>query len=103
MGTEINYLYGDSTPSALKINFIALVCDVFDFAVDVLLHDAGVGAAMQDVERLSEATEKEIAMAEELCRGGHPHARARVPRRRRFDRLAQCRKNSARRPGSHPF
>jgi hypothetical protein len=66
MKTEIDYLYGDSTPSPLKADFIALLRDVFDFAVDVLLNEDRAEATTQGVAMLSEATEREIGIAEGL-------------------------------------
>jgi hypothetical protein len=66
MDAQIEYLYGDSTPSSLKSDFIAFLRDALDFAVEVLLRDGQIDDASQRVARLSEATEKEIAIAETL-------------------------------------
>src|SRR5258708_30435111 len=66
MDSESEYLYGDSTPSPLRSDFIAFLRDAFDFAVEVLLRDSHAGDAAQRAARLAEATEKEIALAEKL-------------------------------------
>jgi hypothetical protein len=58
------YLYGDSTPSPLKTDFIAFLRDVFDFAVEVLSCDARLADALQRASKLSDATEREIEAAE---------------------------------------
>jgi hypothetical protein len=50
------YLYGDSTPSPLTTNYIALLHGVFDFAIDVLTHENRVSTAMQKVASLSDVT-----------------------------------------------
>jgi hypothetical protein len=60
------YLYGDSTPSPLTTNYIALLHRVFDFAIDVLTHENRVSTAMQKVASLADATDAEVFCAEEI-------------------------------------
>ena len=67
MATPTGYLYGDSTPSPLKTDFVAFLRDAFDFAVQVLLCDARLAEAGRRVAQLSEVTEKEIERAETLA------------------------------------
>src|SRR5580658_3598862 len=67
MGIPTSYLYGDSTPSPLKTDFVAFLRDAFDFAITVLLCDARLTDAAQHVAKLSEVTEKEIERAETLA------------------------------------
>jgi hypothetical protein len=64
MGAASTYLYGDSTPSPLKTDFVAFLRDAFDFAVEALLCDARLTDATRRVALLSEAIEKEIGRAE---------------------------------------
>jgi hypothetical protein len=64
MGAASTYLYGDSTPSPLKTDFVAFLRDAFDFAVEALLCDARLTGATQRVALLSEGIEKEILRAE---------------------------------------
>src|SRR5579859_4516743 len=58
------FLYGDSTPSPLQMDFIAFLRDAVDFAVAVLACDARVTTAVQRVGRVAEATDREIERAE---------------------------------------
>jgi hypothetical protein len=67
MAAPEGFLYGDSTPSPLKSDFIAFLRDAFDFAVDVLRSDARMADAVHGVTLLAEETEREIAVAEELA------------------------------------
>src|SRR5579862_7981645 len=67
MKTQIEYLYGDSTPSPLSSNFIAFLRDLLDFAVDVLVEDDRVRAATQEVAHLEAASETEVGKAIELA------------------------------------
>ncbi len=67
MAAPTGFLYGDSTPSPLKSDFIAFLRDAFDFAVEVLRSDARMAEAVFRVTKLSDATEKEIELAEELA------------------------------------
>ena len=66
MKTVPRYLYGDSTPSTLTTNYIALLRELFDFSVEVLLHEHRRCTATQEVEDLSRATDSEVARAEAL-------------------------------------
>jgi hypothetical protein len=61
-----DYLYGDSTPSPLKTDFIAFLRDVVDAGVTMLLCDARLGEAVKRAATFSEVTEKEIESAEAL-------------------------------------
>ncbi len=61
-----DYLYGDSTPSPLKTDFIAFLRDVVDAGVTMLLCDARLREAVQRAASFSEVTEKEIQSAEAL-------------------------------------
>jgi hypothetical protein len=67
MACEAEYLYGDSTPSPLKTDFISLLRDAVDFAVDALLREAGAADAAEKVARASCRTEKEIEGATKLA------------------------------------
>jgi hypothetical protein len=67
MRTPTSYLYGDSTPSPLKTDFVAFLRDAFDFAVEVLLCDARLADTGRRLAQLSDATEKEIERAEALA------------------------------------
>jgi hypothetical protein len=67
MAASAGFLYGDATPSPLKIDFIAFLRDAIDYAVEVLRAGARTEAGARDVERLAEQTEREIAAAEELA------------------------------------
>ena len=62
----IHYLYGDSTPSSLTTDYIALVRNVFDFAVEVLLHEERTSTTRVDAANLAEAKEAEVTKAEAL-------------------------------------
>src|SRR5215472_5482671 len=66
MKTVPRYLYGDSTPSTLTTNYIALIRELFDFSVEVLLHEHRRCTAAQEVENLSKVTDAEIGKAEAL-------------------------------------
>jgi hypothetical protein len=59
-----SYLYGDSSPSPLKFDFIAFLRAAFDFSVEVLLCDSRLTDAAQRVVQLADSTEKEIEGAE---------------------------------------
>jgi hypothetical protein len=58
------YLYGDSTPSPLKTDFIAFLRDAFDFCVQALLCEARLNDAAQRVALLAGATERDVESAE---------------------------------------
>jgi hypothetical protein len=64
MAVATSFLYGDSTPSPLKIDFIAFLRDAIDFSVEALLCDSRLADAAQGVARLAESTEREIEGAE---------------------------------------
>jgi hypothetical protein len=64
MEVPAGYLFGDSTPSPLKIDFIAFLRDAFDFAVEVLLCDGRLTDAIDRGAALSDKAEREIARAE---------------------------------------
>jgi hypothetical protein len=67
MGAPAGFLFGDSTPSPLTIDFIAFLRDTFDFAVEVLRSDARMAAAVRGVGQLADETEREVGLAEELA------------------------------------
>jgi hypothetical protein len=58
------YLFGDSTPSGLDIDYIAFLRDVFDFGVRALQCDARIAEGAESLTALSEKTEGEIEAAE---------------------------------------
>ncbi|HZU84051.1 MAG TPA: hypothetical protein VE987_14080, partial [Polyangiaceae bacterium] len=60
------FLYGDSTPSPLTTDFIGLLDEAFDFAVQVLLHDGMVVDAAQRVARMSQALDGEVQGAQAM-------------------------------------
>jgi hypothetical protein len=64
MGVAEGYLYGDSTPSPIKTDFVAFLRAALDFGVLVLQADARAGEAKQAVHDLAQSTEREIADAE---------------------------------------
>jgi hypothetical protein len=66
MAEESEYLFGDSTPSSLKTDFIALLRDVIDFGVTVLHCDARLAEAVQRAAAFSTATDREIESAQSL-------------------------------------
>ncbi len=67
MAAPASYLYGDSTPSPLKIDFVAFLRDAFDFSVKLLLCEAQLSDAARRVAQLSGATEKDVASAESFA------------------------------------
>jgi hypothetical protein len=64
MAVATGYIYGDSTPSPLKIDYIAFLRAAFDFSVEVLLCDARLTDAAQRITQLAETTERDIEGAE---------------------------------------
>jgi len=56
----MTYLYGDSTPSALEINFIEFLRDAVDFCVQVLAADERVSEGKTRTRALEEASTAEI-------------------------------------------
>ena len=67
MSEQSAYVFGDSTPAPVTIDFIAFLRDVFDFAVDVLLRDAQAADALKSAKQFSDATEAAIAQADALA------------------------------------
>jgi hypothetical protein len=67
MEPTIEYLYGDSTLSPLKTDYIAFLRDAFEFAAEVLLRDGLISDATVRITQLSDANETEIARAETLA------------------------------------
>jgi hypothetical protein len=57
----VNYLFGDSTPSALRTNFLELLRDALDFGVFVLQADESIQAGRAMVEALNEEAQEELA------------------------------------------
>jgi len=64
MAVATAFLYGDSTSSPLKIDFIAFLRDAIDFSVEALLCDSRLAEAALHLARLTESTEREIEGAE---------------------------------------
>ena len=64
MAAAAGFLYGDSTPSPVRTDFIAFLRAVVDFGVTVLACDARIADAVAGVQRAADAIEKEIAEAE---------------------------------------
>ena len=60
----MSYLYGDSTPTELRSNFLEFLRDAVDFAVFVLEADASIKRGKERVQRNSEAMEAEIGRLE---------------------------------------
>jgi hypothetical protein len=67
MNAQSEYVFGDSTPAPVTIDFIAFLRDVFDFAVEVLLKDAQAADAIQSAKQFSDATEAAIVQADALA------------------------------------
>lgn len=55
----MNYLYGDSTPSSLKSNFLEFLRDAIDFCVFALLADDRIRRGREDVEALRREADAE--------------------------------------------
>ena len=62
----MSYLYGDSTPSTLQINFIEFLRDALEFSVQVLTADARIREGPQSVIGYRSA------LAVPICRDGRP-------------------------------
>jgi hypothetical protein len=62
----MSYLYGDSTPSTLKINFIDFVRDAIECAVQVLVADRHVREGGATGSEMKKASEAEIVRLEAL-------------------------------------
>ena len=96
-GAPPGFLFGDSTPSPLTIDFIAFLRDSFDFAVEVLRSDARMAAAVRGVTQLADETEREVALADELAADlGRALEGATLRRRRRSRRAARRASSRAR-------
>jgi hypothetical protein len=65
----MNYLYGDSTASQLKSNFLEFLRDAIDFCVFVLQADAKIKAGHVEIARLGEEADKESARLERFVNG----------------------------------
>jgi hypothetical protein len=63
------FLYGDSTASPLKSNFLEFLRDSIDFAVFVLEADERIKRGKARIEKLSDETEAELARLETFIRG----------------------------------
>ena len=61
----MSYLYGDSTPSKLEVNYIEFLRDAVEFCVQVLVADQRIGQGRAQTRSLEHATaERERAAAE---------------------------------------
>jgi hypothetical protein len=60
----MSYLYGDSTPTELKSNFLEFLRDAIDFGVFLLEADAGIKRGKERIQRNTEAMEAEIGRLE---------------------------------------
>jgi hypothetical protein len=62
----MSYLYGDSTPSTLEINFIDFLRDAVDFCVQVLAADERIADGKTRARTLESASAAEIAKLERI-------------------------------------
>jgi hypothetical protein len=62
----MSYLYGDSTPSRLEVNFIEFLRDAVECCVQVLLADQRIAEGAAHTRALEAATAAEIARLEKL-------------------------------------
>src|SRR4051812_34827752 len=62
----MSYLYGDSTPSRLEVNFIEFLRDAVECCVQVLLADQRIAEGAAQTRVLEAATAAEIARLEKL-------------------------------------
>ncbi|HEY4393842.1 MAG TPA: hypothetical protein VGP64_07265, partial [Polyangia bacterium] len=62
----MSYLYGDSTPSTLEVNFIEFLRDAVDCCVQVLLADQRIAEGAARVRALDASTAAEIARLEKV-------------------------------------
>lgn len=60
----MSYLYGDSTPTELKSNFLEFLRDAVDFAVFLLEADSAIKRGKDRIQRNTEAMEAEIGRLE---------------------------------------
>lgn len=63
----MSYLYGDSTPSTLQVNFIEFVRDAMDFCVQVLLADQRMAEGRERVRSQEQAAAEDIERLEKLA------------------------------------
>ena len=95
----MSYLYGDSTPSTLEVNYIEFLRDAVDCCVQVLLADQRIAEGKARTRALEQATAAEIGQAAEGGRPGPEGVRRRVPRARPTPpRPAAWARSCARRP-----
>jgi hypothetical protein len=62
----MSYLYGDSTPSALEINFIDFLRDAVDFCVQVLSADERIAEGKMRTRALENASAAEVVKLERI-------------------------------------
>jgi hypothetical protein len=62
----MSYLYGDSTPSTLEVNFIEFLRDAVDCCVQVLLADQRIAEGATRVRALDASTSAEIARLQKV-------------------------------------
>ena len=62
----MSYLFGDSTPSKLEINYIEFLRDAVEFSVQVLLADQRIGAGRTQTRSLEHATVAEVERLQKL-------------------------------------
>lgn len=91
----MNYLYGDSTPSQLKSNFLEFLRDALDFCVFVLQSDAKMKQGRVQIRAFGEEADAEQARLERFINGVQATVKtadkgaADSPTARTGDRLAQ--------------
>src|SRR5262249_43629195 len=62
----MSYLYGDSTPSKLEINYIEFLRDAVEFCVQVMLADQRIAAGKAQARTLVHATAAEFERLQKL-------------------------------------
>jgi hypothetical protein len=62
----MSYLYGDSTPSTLQINFIDFLRDVIDCSVQILNLDRRIREGGEELQKQRKAAEMEVVRLEAL-------------------------------------
>ena len=62
----MSYLYGDSTPSKLEVNYIEFLRDAVEFCVQVLLADQRVAQGRTHTRTLEHATVAEVERLQKL-------------------------------------
>src|SRR5439155_16294378 len=63
---RMSYLYGDSSPSTLKFNFIEFLKDALDYSVQVLAADRRIREGGERGVELRRAGDEEVARLEAL-------------------------------------